>query len=247
MKTIEDIFDRMDHWRHFPSYQLERRADLYFSLYLPEVLGSRLGLKIQPNIIPEFPIRVGLLKEKRPDLFTKKNPRDDLSYKVDYAALSEDGKSAVLVELKTEMRSKRDEQDRYMEAAGDLPFKMIVEGIKQIFMATTLNRKYYCLLEYLESMGQINIPPKMKMIIKRKTLQGIKEAAKDIEIKTKDGKPRIVYIQPKIKPKDQSPGTIITFKDFCEIVEQKYDDPLSLRFVRSLKEWSKNPAGSKSV
>jgi len=40
MNRIDAIFDRMDVWRHLPSYQLERRADLFFALYLPEVLNT---------------------------------------------------------------------------------------------------------------------------------------------------------------------------------------------------------------
>ena len=40
LNPITAIFDRMDSWRHLPGYQLERRADLLFSLYLPEALGK---------------------------------------------------------------------------------------------------------------------------------------------------------------------------------------------------------------
>lgn len=32
MKQIDTLFKRMDAWRHFPNYQLERRADIFFSL-----------------------------------------------------------------------------------------------------------------------------------------------------------------------------------------------------------------------
>ena len=35
---INHLFDQMDKWRHLPSYQLERHIDLFFSLYLPQVL-----------------------------------------------------------------------------------------------------------------------------------------------------------------------------------------------------------------
>jgi len=36
MKQIDTLFDRMDAWRHLPNYQLERRADIFFAMYLPE-------------------------------------------------------------------------------------------------------------------------------------------------------------------------------------------------------------------
>ena len=51
------LFDRMDAWRHLPDYQLERRADLFFSLYLAEALQAKLGFPIivyiQPNGVGE--------------------------------------------------------------------------------------------------------------------------------------------------------------------------------------------------
>ncbi len=31
---LDIIFRHLDHWRHLPSYQLERRADVFFSVYL---------------------------------------------------------------------------------------------------------------------------------------------------------------------------------------------------------------------
>ena len=50
--TICDIFELLDKWRHLPDYQLERRADIYFAMFLPDVLEARYG---PCEIIPEFP------------------------------------------------------------------------------------------------------------------------------------------------------------------------------------------------
>ena len=61
MDPITDLFDRLDAWRHFPNYQLERRADIFFALYLPEVLESTLGIAINPRLAPEFPVRIGTI------------------------------------------------------------------------------------------------------------------------------------------------------------------------------------------
>ena len=46
MSGIDKLFDCMDAWRHLPNYQLERRAGLFFSLYLTEALEAKLGFKI---------------------------------------------------------------------------------------------------------------------------------------------------------------------------------------------------------
>ena len=53
---IDRIFDLLDGWRHLPAYQLERRADIFFGLFLPDVLDHLDfdGLKSQAIDILEL-------------------------------------------------------------------------------------------------------------------------------------------------------------------------------------------------
>lgn len=103
MNYTNILFARMDTWRHLPSYQLERRADLFFSLYLKEALEARLGFAVAERMVPEFPVRIGAIYPHIPI---------DKSFKIDYVAVSSDGTSAILVELKTEGLSRRDSPGR---------------------------------------------------------------------------------------------------------------------------------------
>jgi len=100
--AVRLLFDLLDQWRHFPAYQLERRADIFFALYLPGIVEHALGVKVDSRVIPEFPIR-------------KQHSRR--STKVDYLALSDDRSAAFLIELKTEMRSRNRRQDAYLADA----------------------------------------------------------------------------------------------------------------------------------
>lgn len=43
MDPITQLFDRMDDWRHFPNYQLERRADIFFCSLLTRGAGGQAG------------------------------------------------------------------------------------------------------------------------------------------------------------------------------------------------------------
>ena len=95
--TIDRVFEVLDGWRHLPDYQLERRTDIFFALFLPEVLQERFGLAQMPKLIPEFPI---------------KKINNNQSTKVDYLALSDD--RALLVELKTDMASKGEKQEKFL-------------------------------------------------------------------------------------------------------------------------------------
>ena len=92
---VESIFELLDKWRHLPAYQLERRADIFFALFLPDVLNHHLskrkrGIEIDRRLIPEFPL---------------KRREDNGSKKADYLALSTDRKHAFLIELKTDIAS----------------------------------------------------------------------------------------------------------------------------------------------
>lgn len=79
MDRLEELFNRMDRWRHFPNYQLERRTDLFFSLYLPEVLSNKLGFSVKQEIVSAFPVRIGTIYPDKPT---------DKSYKIDCLARS---------------------------------------------------------------------------------------------------------------------------------------------------------------
>ena len=228
---VSMLFDRMDSWRHLPNYQLERRADLFFSLYLPEALEAKLGFAVRAELVPEFPVRIGTI---HPQIDTNK------SFKIDYVALSTDGSKAMLVELKTEGLSRRTGQDRYLEAAKDVGLGALIEGLLMIFRATNAKRKYFCLLDRLSHMGLLEIPDEMRRILDGPDLRGIDETADRVRVTCDVAEHHIVYVQ----PQGSGPG-IISFDEFGTTVG-RHDDPLSRRFARSLDEWGRVPAGQAS-
>ena len=228
MKRIETLFDRMDEWRHLPSYQLERRADLFFSLYLPEVLEAKLGFAVREQILPEFPVRIGTIHPEVPI---------NKSFKVDYLAASADGAAAILVELKTEGTSRRASQDRYLMAAKNAGLPALLGGALEIFRATQAKRKYFHLLQHLEAMDLLRIPESMKQVMSRESLRGVVEASYEIEVTTGAAESMIVYIQPVGHGHD-----IISFADFAAAV-RRHDDPVSRRFAESLARWATTTAG----
>lgn len=230
MTQIDTLFDRMDSWRHFPNYQLEGRADIYFALYLPEVLEARLGVPLSPRLIPEFPVRIGMID---PDTPTNR------AYTIDYVALTVARDKAILVELNTDGRSRSVKQDRYLLAAQNVGFHQLLEGLLDIFRATTAKRQYFYLLQHLEKMDLLRIPALMYEIMRRPTLQGVTEASRQIKVEIGPLQSQIVYVQPGGEGRD-----VITFGDFAEIV-RKHDDPISRRFGRSLLEWAEVPAGER--
>ena len=81
MNNREPVFANLDRWRHLPNYQLERRADIFFSVYLRGLMEEVTGVALDDVIIPELPIKRELIWS---DLAT------DKSVKVDYVLFSKD-------------------------------------------------------------------------------------------------------------------------------------------------------------
>jgi hypothetical protein len=207
MKRIEELFNNMDEWRHLPSYQLERRADIFFSIYMDTLLQSRFNVEID-RVIPEFPVRIGTI---HPKIDTNK------SFKIDYLAKAKDSNQIIFVELKTDLGSRREKQDWYLKKAQDIGAIKLLEGLVEIYRATTAKKKYLCLLQSLEIMGLIKF-----------SLGG------EIEIIQDEYRIDVIYIQPNNKNGEEN---ILSFHEAAEIIEQQSDE-LSIRFAQSLREWA---------
>lgn len=194
MKLINNIFDNMDVWRHLPAYQLERRADIFFSIYLPDLLSHKYCLNIE-NLIPEFPIRIGTI-----------DPKSDTnrSFKVDYLAKVSGTNSVILVELKTDQSSRRKQQDWYLERAKRVGMVKLLEGVRKIYQATKSKKKYQYLLSKLQDMGFITL-----------------DSSGTFRIVKTDYDIHIVYIQP-YNPGGYD--NVITFREASEIIGRHEDE-----------------------
>jgi hypothetical protein len=194
MKHINEIFDNLDLWRHLPAYQLERRADIFFSIYLPDILYHKFGVNIE-GIIPEFPIRLGTIDN---------NAATNQSIKVDYLAKVKGKDTIIFVELKTDQGSLRDRQDWCLERAKQVGFIEILDGVRKIYQATNSKKKYQHLINLLQDMDFI-------VLDNRGVFQVIQ---KDYNI-------QVIYIIPN---NPNRIGNVITFHEISEIIERHGDE-----------------------
>lgn len=231
MESIETLFSHLDRWRHFPNYQLERRADLLFSLYLPQALEAKFDWAFQDDLLPEFPVRIGTISPQ-----TSSNQ----SYKIDYLALSADRQLAVLVELKTDDQSRRTKQDAYLSAAKRAGLPALLEGLKPIFQSTNAKRKYFHLLVQAEHLGLIRLPAELRAAMNGASLLGASAAAEHIKTSLCTPRCEIIYLQPRGEGADT-----INFHQFRASVAQ-HDDAVSKRFAQSLARWATDIAGEES-
>jgi hypothetical protein len=231
---INDVFNRMDEWRHLPDWQLERRADLFFSLYLKEVMEKRFNVTIKDTIIPEFPLLIS------PGISKKQTNRTN---KVDYAVFSdEDNPRCYLIELKTDMKSIGKKQPKYLIEAGEKKISTIVTELKSVFEATEEKRKYLNLFESLHQVGLVKFKSQQNKIQKYSTWDQVFE---DIEIPNNINNATIVYIQPRPdsgKVKKSKSFKTITFIEFANALSG-HNDSFTDSFRHSLANWAGVKAG----
>ena len=205
--SLEKVLDLLDKWRMFPSYQLERRVDVLFATFLPELLFSKFKKKVI-KLLPEFPIRVGDIYEL--DI--------NKSFRIDYVAVRED-RSILFVEFKTDMTSRRGEQDDYLERAKNAKLPKLIDGLIKIYGKTTQKKKYMSFINELALIGWVKVDG-----------ESVVNTSSDSDIE-------IVYIQP---TNDKNDPQIISFDDCINLINQ-FESPINKRFVASLEKWKVNP------
>jgi hypothetical protein len=224
MSPLETVFRHLDQWRHLPNYQLERRADVFFSVYLKDVVEELVGVALADKLIPELPIKRDLIW---PELATNK------SVKVDYALFARDRSRVFFVELKTDSGSRRDAQDDYLATAARIGFRPIVEGIREIVLSTTAHQKYHHLAAALARLGYLRLPDDLEAHLYPTVQSGLRARLEAIEVEPVEASVEVIYLQPEATAGD---ARCIDFARFAEHVE-RHADPLSEMFARALRGW----------
>lgn len=230
MEPLDVIFGHLDAWRHLPAYQLERRVDVFFSVYLRGVVEELTGVPLEDELVPELPIKRDLVWPDRPT---------EQSVKVDYALFAEDRSQVFFVELKTDDASRRDSQDEYLEAAKRLGFRPIVEGIHSIIKATSARQKYHHLSAALARLGYLELPPDLERYLYPAPRSGLSAKLAQIVVAPINTPIEVIYVQPTATGSDRC----IDFDRFASYVA-RFDDPFSRRFSAYLVRW-KESAGAR--
>ena len=247
---IGQVFQLLNRWRHLPFYSLEPRASPFFALFLRDVLSTHFCTEMHEILIPEFPLRIGTLYTKdelKLRSGTGREPGTNQSYNVDYVALAKDNNTAYLVELKTDMGSKRVEQDEYLRKARDKEFGHLVKGVKQLAKASDMKQKYVHLLHLLSAseLELVSIPEDARLYEKSfpRVVSGwTKEGIEKLEInKQTFPNTKVVFIQPAKDESDKCDFEYIHFKKVANIVQRHGD--LGAIFANYLRQWTKE-AGS---
>lgn len=226
IENIKEIFKLLGEWYKYPKYQLERRVDIFFALYLKEILKEKLKIEIDnEDIFPEFPL--------------KKWENDYSSNNADYAVFcKEEGKIKLyLIELKTDMNSIKPKQiEYYQKAKEDKKFSGILEGIIEIQKKSRQGKKYTDLLTKIEKYGVIEKEGKNDGKVRKEKIE------EEIEI---------VYIVPendenRIKEKyENTVDTVITFEKIIEILRNKTNDVIAQELSNLLEKIIKTDKSKK--
>lgn len=232
MDPVEAIFGNLDRWRNLPAYQLERRADVFFSVYLKDIVEEFTGVTLEPEILPELPIKRDLIWADR---------STNQSVKVDYVLFAKDRSRVFFVELKTDPGSRRDVQDEYLETAKRVGFRRIVEGVRAIIMASKARQKYHHLAAALARLGYLSLPTDLPHFMSAAPPPGWRERLAAIAVTEFPDDIEVIYVQPNATDR----ACCIDFARFAEFVARS-SDAFSQAFAKHLLIW-RAAAGSRGV
>jgi hypothetical protein len=141
---LKIIFERLSDWKRLPNYQLERRLDIFISMYVKELLEEKLW-PLSEVIIPEFPISRKTLGE---------TIGINQTVKVDYVLFPKDFKNPIIfLELKTDNGSVRDGQINYLVKSKAAGIETILNDWIEVYNKSASKRKYKYLFEKLDESG----------------------------------------------------------------------------------------------
>lgn len=223
MNPLDTVFANLDRWRNFPGYQLERRTDIFFSVYLKGLLEEVTGTPLEEEMIPELPVKLNLVWAER---------LGNKSVKVDYALFAKDRSRVYFIELKTHGGSRRDAQDHYLATSERLGFRAIVGGFCSILLETKAHQKYHHLTAALARLGYLTLPADLAAHIYPQPKRGLTERLRAIQVSALESSVEVLYVQPNPTEGVRS----IDFAQFAEFVG-RHDDPLSKVFATHLLSW----------
>lgn len=246
-EALEKVFQNLTLWRNLPKYQLERRADIFFSIYLKEILEATLceddnKVELLPVIIPEFPLRHG---------------SEHHTVNVDYVMFSKSLSTVYLIEFKTDMGSLRDEQFEYLFNArqqiekADGGFKSILTDLCRVFKATGDKQKYFHLFHQLAQLGLISMSPDIKEKLYSERKQGVGELIDNIKMIRDISSCEIIMLQPtrftdeemaKVRSYDLKAVNQITFADVVKCLTA-LKSPFADMLARYVTAWAPDHDG----
>jgi hypothetical protein len=198
-------FETLIDWKKLPAYRLEPRIDSFLGFYLKDLLGKIESVEIA-GVIPEFPIRKATIFEK--------HLKED-SCRVDFLAIAKTGPH-YLVEVKTDSRSRRKEQDDYLQKAKAKGLRALVNGLQNIYKASDQKEKYAHLMQKLKSLSLVD------------AANVFSGGSEELEI---------IYIQPRPSCSDK-PEKVICFEQIADFFKtmsgvSEFEQELS----RALRQW----------
>ena len=226
MTQLNEILSRLDHWRNFPNFQLERHVDVFISFYLKEILAGHYNKnkdEIGDCIIPEFPINISGEYDH-----------------VDFAVPSTDLLTVYFIELKTDVASRRRSQDKLMEDVSGMNFQKLLSGlIDKAVRTKNFQSKYATLLLTLEQVGYINVPKEFWKLDFMNSPYGYKKLVRGIEIAPIISAIKLIFIQPSNDNKVKGVESISLSE--CSSIINKTNDPMSTLLSELLVKWSQKP------
>lgn len=179
MQFLEKLMDVIvEEGTKIPKAQVERYLSPILGIFLEEILNKKFHKEYQ-MIVPEFPIRDGMIHENGTNQSTN----------IDYLMFNKTDNKFVFIELKTDSKSfKLSQLDIYQELenlckmSNEIFGKLLYEALKKIQKNSIAKPKYQYILNMLENIPSFETINDMEIIYIVPAKTGLKEREQKLNV-----------------------------------------------------------------
>jgi hypothetical protein len=235
MAPIEQVFTNLNKFKEFPKYQLERRSDIFFQIYLEQVLRKKFDDQSIKFILPEFPVHC--LKIHGHEKKSWDNVRriseidwidDNSNTNMDYLCWSQKNKTLYFIELKTDARSFEWKQYwyyKYFSTSEDWPWEKLLKFIQDQTTTSRSKGKYLAAFNYILEKNPELVQTSKNPPITKKEFHYI---APSSMLQKNDFSKRS-------EVREEIANKLISLTEFADCISEV--DELSSHFTASLRNW----------
>ena len=142
-----------------------------------------------------------------------------------------------LIEIKTDMCSRREGQQEYLSRARERRMVCILSELKEIAKASKSRKKYFHLLNALSEMGLMGLPRELEEMMLSENIRGSTKLIGEIDVRhSTDSQIEVIFVQPKKDGAGARRGfQCISFHKFAKSI--KSSGELGYLLARYLRRW----------
>ncbi|MCB9684428.1 MAG: hypothetical protein H6738_05525 [Alphaproteobacteria bacterium] len=224
---LERAVARMRTWQHLPGWHPAEHARTLFEIYLPEIVEAQLGTPLSDVVIPQLPVRNGLVWRAS---------QGNAARRVDLVLFTADRQRVIAVDL-GDGEPENARQQRMLSRLPAVGFRKVLEGVLELARTAPDRRRYAHLLQALADEGCLELPADFHDQLWPRTRRTYRRALDRVQITVAPGE-RLLSV---LRVRPSCEGACLDYSAMRDHLERRADDPVGQGFAELLGAWIQRP------